>query len=201
MTTSAAATRPHASSAAIARRHRGAVRHRLLVVRQRARQVHRRVRCRARRSGGCGSRSVLMAVIVVVTRRWPSWTDIRRASCSWACVFGFNICVFFITLAVHEHRRGADHRRTHPGGGAADRGGLHGRAADAGEGACARWRRWPVWWSRSLTAPAAADESTTSRWATCGPSASLLVWVVYLLQTKRVRRDGRDRAADVGQCP
>ncbi len=41
--------------------------------------------------------TVLMSIVVVVTRKWPSWADIRRAA-PMGVVFGFNICVFFITL-------------------------------------------------------------------------------------------------------
>lgn len=41
--------------------------------------------------------TVLMSIVVVVTRKLPSWADIRRAA-PMGVVFGFNICVFFITL-------------------------------------------------------------------------------------------------------
>ena len=41
--------------------------------------------------------TVLMSIVVIVTRRWPSWADVRRAA-PMGVVFGFNICVFFITL-------------------------------------------------------------------------------------------------------
>ncbi len=41
--------------------------------------------------------TVLMSLVVVVTRKWPSAADIRRAA-PMGVVFGFNICVFFITL-------------------------------------------------------------------------------------------------------
>jgi drug/metabolite transporter (DMT)-like permease len=40
---------------------------------------------------------VLMSVIVVATRRWPTWADIRRSTLI-GVLFGFNICAFFITL-------------------------------------------------------------------------------------------------------
>ncbi len=41
--------------------------------------------------------AVLMTIVVLVTRRWPTWVDIRRTA-PMGALFGLNICVFFITL-------------------------------------------------------------------------------------------------------
>ena len=41
--------------------------------------------------------AVMITVLTVVTRRWPSWVDVRR-SIPTGVLFGLNICAFFITL-------------------------------------------------------------------------------------------------------
>jgi drug/metabolite transporter (DMT)-like permease len=41
--------------------------------------------------------SAVLFLIVVVTRRWPTWTDVRRTFVA-GVLFGLNICTFFIAL-------------------------------------------------------------------------------------------------------
>lgn len=41
--------------------------------------------------------TAVLLVIVGVTRRWPTWTDVRRAAVA-GVLFGLNICTFFVAL-------------------------------------------------------------------------------------------------------
>jgi drug/metabolite transporter (DMT)-like permease len=129
--------------------------------------------------------SAVLLVVGLATSRWPSWADVR-ASASAGMLFGLNLCVFFITLQYTSIAVALIIGALSPVVA------LPVAVAFMGE----RLTSWKVVCAMIavggvvvavLTAPTAEDGSTTEAVGYVWAVVSLIVWVMYLLQTKRVR--------------
>ena len=125
-----------------------------------------------------------MTIIVVVTKRRPSWDDIRRA---WVLglLFGFNIVAFFITLEHTTVLIALIIGSLTPVVALPIAVLFRGERLTLVKGGCAVLATGGVV-AAVLSAPPTSDGSNSLEgylWAV----ASLLIWVVYLLANKRVR--------------
>ena len=128
--------------------------------------------------------AVLLA-IAAITHRWPSRVDLR-ASFVAGVLFGVNLCVFFITLQYTSIAVALIIGALSPVIALPIAVAFMGERVTAVKVVCALVAVAGVVVA-VLTAPAAKDGSTTKPVGYMWAVASLLVWVLYLLQTKRVR--------------
>ena len=127
----------------------------------------------------------MLAVVAAVTRRWPSWSDLRASGIS-GVLFGVNLCVFFITLEYTTIAVALIIGALSPVLALPIAVVFMGERLTAVKVGCALVAVTGVVVA-ILTAPGAADGSTTEPIGYVWAVLSLLVWVLYLLQTKRVR--------------
>ncbi len=130
--------------------------------------------------------TVLISIVVVVTRRWPSWADIRRAA-PMGVVFGFNICVFFITLQYVSIAVALIIGALTPVVALPIAVIFMGERLTVLKVVCASAAVAGVV-GAVIASPSGDDSSNTVvgyLWAV----AALLIWVVYLLASKKVRRE------------
>lgn len=131
---------------------------------------------------------IALAVLVLLaaaTRRWPSPADLR-ASFVAGVLFGLNLCVFFITLQYTSIAVALIIGALSPVLALPIAVAFMGERFTRVKVVCALVAVSGVVVA-VLTAPAAADGSTTQPVGYVWAVASLLLWVLYLLQTKRVR--------------
>jgi drug/metabolite transporter (DMT)-like permease len=129
--------------------------------------------------------SAIMTVIIVCTRRWPTWLDVRR-SLVIGVLFGLNICAFFITLEFVSIAVALIIGALTPVVALPIAVVFMGERLTAVKVVCAVTAVAGVV-AAVLTAPSSGDDGNTMvgyAWAV----ASLLIWVAYLLAAKRVRR-------------
>ena len=129
--------------------------------------------------------SAVLLSIAAITHRWPSRADLR-ASFVAGVLFGLNLCVFFITLQYTSIAVALIIGALSPVIALPIAAAFMGERVTAVKVACALVAVVGVVVA-VLTAPAAKDGSTTKPVGYMWAVASLLVWVLYLLQTKRVR--------------
>ena len=129
--------------------------------------------------------TAVLLVVAAVTHRWPSRSDLR-ASAAAGVLFGLNLCVFFITLQYTTIAVALIIGALSPVLALPIAVAFMGERVTAVKVGCASVAVVSVVVA-VLTAPAAADGSTTKPIGYVWAVASLLVWVLYLLQTKRVR--------------
>ena len=127
----------------------------------------------------------VLALLSAVTRRWPSWTDLRASGIA-GVLFGLNLCVFFITLQYTTIAVALIIGALSPVLALPIAVAFMGERLTVVKVGCALVAVTGVVIA-VLTAPAAADGSTTEPVGYVWAVVSLLVWVLYLLQTKRVR--------------
>ena len=127
----------------------------------------------------------VLVAIAAVTRRWPSWADVR-ASFVAGVLFGLNLCVFFITLEYTSIAVALIIGALSPVLALPIAVAFMGERYTTVKVLCTLVAVSGVVVA-VLTAPTAADGSTTKPVGYLWAVASLLVWVLYLLQTKRVR--------------
>lgn len=129
--------------------------------------------------------SAVLLSIAVVTHRRPSWADLR-ASFVAGVLFGLNLCVFFITLHYTSIAVALIIGALSPVIALPVAVAFMGERVTVVKVVCALVAVSGVVVA-VITAPAAKDGSTTKPVGYMWAVASLLVWVLYLLQTKRVR--------------
>lgn len=128
--------------------------------------------------------SSILAIVAVVTHRWPSWSDIKDSLIS-GVLFGLNLCVFFITLQYTSIAVALIIGALTPVVAFPVAVKYMGEHLTRVKVACSILAIAGVTVA-VLTAPSMGDGSTKLigyMWAV----ASLLIWSLYLLQTKRVR--------------
>ncbi len=129
--------------------------------------------------------TAVMVVIVGVTRRFPSWTDIRRAA-PLGVLFGLNICAFFISLEYVSIAVAVVIGSLTPVVALPIAVRFLGERPDAIKIGCAL-----VAVGGAVVAVLAASESSSGDTTATGyfwAVISLHLWVAYLLLSKRVRR-------------
>ena len=129
--------------------------------------------------------SAVLLSIAAITHRWPSRADLRASSVA-GVLFGLNLCVFFITLQYTSIAVALIIGALSPVIALPIAAAFMGERVTAVKVVCALVAVVGVVVA-VLTAPAAKDGSTTKPVGYMWAVASLLVWVLYLLQTKRVR--------------
>jgi drug/metabolite transporter (DMT)-like permease len=129
--------------------------------------------------------SAVLLSIAAFTHRWPSRADVR-ASFIAGVLFGLNLCVFFITLQYTSIAVALIIGALSPVIALPIAVAFMGERVTTVKVVCALVAVTGVVVA-VLTAPAAKDGSTTKPVGYMWAVASLLVWVLYLLQTKRVR--------------
>ena len=129
--------------------------------------------------------SAVLLSIAVVTHRLPSLADLK-ASFVAGVLFGLNLCVFFITLHYTSIAVALIIGALSPVIALPVAVAFMGERVTAVKVVCALVAVSGVVVA-VITAPAAKDGSTTKPVGYMWAVASLLVWVLYLLQTKRVR--------------
>lgn len=127
----------------------------------------------------------VLAMIAAITRRWPSWKDLRASSIA-GVLFGLNLCVFFITLQYTTIAVALIIGALSPVLALPIAVAFMGERLTAAKVGCSLVAVTGVVVA-VLTAPGAADGATTEPVGYVWAVLSLLVWVLYLLQTKRVR--------------
>jgi len=127
----------------------------------------------------------VLAAVAAITRRWPSWTDLRASAIA-GVLFGFNLCAFFITLQYTSIAVALIIGALSPVIALPIAVAFMGERLTAVKVGCALVAVTGVVVA-VLTASAAADGSSTEPIGYVWAVVSLLVWVLYLLQTKRVR--------------
>lgn len=128
--------------------------------------------------------SILLAIIAWATHRWPSWSDIKDSLIS-GVLFGLNLCIFFITLQYTSIAVALIIGALTPVVAFPVAVKYMGEHLTPVKIACSVLAIAGVTVA-VLTAPSVGGVSTKPIgyvWAV----ASLLVWSLYLLQTKRVR--------------
>jgi drug/metabolite transporter (DMT)-like permease len=129
--------------------------------------------------------TAVMLLIGVWTKRWPSWSDLR-ASAFAGVMFGLNLCVFFITLQYTSIAVALIIGALSPVIALPIAVTMMGERLTSWKVACAVTAVTGVVLAVA-TAPAAEDGSTTRAVGYVWALVALMVWVIYLLQTKRVR--------------
>lgn len=130
--------------------------------------------------------TAVMVVVVVVTRRFPSWTDIRRVA-PLGVLFGLNICAFFISLEYVNIAIAVVIGSLTPVVALPIAVRFLGERPDAFKVGCAF-----VAVGGAVVAVLAASETDSGDTTATGyfwAVVSLLMWVAYLLLSKRVRRN------------
>lgn len=128
--------------------------------------------------------SGLLAIVAVVTHRWPSWADFKDSLIS-GVLFGLNVCIFFIALQYTSIAVALIIGALTPVVAFPVAVRFMGEHLTRVKVVCSVLAIAGVTVA-VLTAPSVDGEGTKPIgyvWAV----ASLLVWAVYLLQTKRVR--------------
>ncbi|MEQ1874414.1 MAG: DMT family transporter [Ilumatobacteraceae bacterium] len=128
--------------------------------------------------------SLILAIVAMVTHRWPSWSDFKDSLIS-GVLFGLNLCIFFITLQYTSIAVALIIGALTPVVAFPVAVKFMGEHLTPVKIACSVLAIAGVTVA-VLTAPSVGGVSTKPIgyvWAV----ASLLVWSLYLLQTKRVR--------------
>ena len=128
--------------------------------------------------------SGILSVVALVTRRWPSWTDFKASLIS-GVLFGLNLCIFFITLQYTSIAVALIIGALTPVVAFPVAVRFMGEHITRVKMACSVLAIAGVTVA-VLTAPSVDGAGTKTvgyLWAV----ASLLVWSLYLLQTKRIR--------------
>ena len=128
--------------------------------------------------------SVILAAVAAATRRWPSWRDFKASLIS-GVLFGLNLCIFFITLQYTSIAVALIIGALTPVVAFPVAVRFMGEHLTRVKVACSVLAIAGVTVA-VLTAPSVGGTGTQAVgyvWAV----ASLLVWSLYLLQTKRVR--------------
>jgi len=123
--------------------------------------------------------------VATVTHRWPSWSDLKASALA-GVLFGINLCAFFITLQYTTIAVALIIGALSPVLALPIAVAFMGERLTAVKVGCALVAVTGVVVA-VLAAPAAADGSTTEPIGYVWAVVSLVVWVLYLLQTKRVR--------------
>jgi drug/metabolite transporter (DMT)-like permease len=129
--------------------------------------------------------SAVLLLVSAAMHRWPSRADLK-ASCIAGILFGLNLCVFFITLQYTTIAVALIIGALSPVLALPIAVMFMGERVTGVKVGCALVAVTGVVIA-VLTAPAAADGTTTKPIGYVWAVVSLLVWVLYLLQTKRVR--------------
>ncbi len=127
----------------------------------------------------------VLAAVAAITKRWPSWTDLRGSAVA-GMLFGVNVCAFFITLQYTTIAVALIISALSPVLALPIAVAFMGERLTAVKVGCALVAVAGVVIA-VLTAPSAADGSTTEPIGYVWAVFSLFVWVLYLLQTKRAR--------------
>ncbi|MGB8861353.1 MAG: DMT family transporter [Ilumatobacteraceae bacterium] len=129
--------------------------------------------------------SAVLLGVAAFTHRWPSRADLR-ASLLAGVLFGLNLCVFFITLQYTSIAVALIIGALSPVIALPIAVAFMGERFTTVKVVCALVAVSGVVVA-VITAPAANDGSTTKTVGYLWAVAALIVWVLYLLQTKRVR--------------
>ncbi len=129
--------------------------------------------------------SAVLLAVAAIMRRWPSLADLR-ASFVAGVLFGLNLCVFFITLHYTTIAVALIIGALSPVIALPVAVAFMGERFTTVKVGCALVAVTGVVVA-VVTAPAAGDGSTTKAVGYLWAVAALIVWVLYLLQTKRVR--------------
>lgn len=129
--------------------------------------------------------SAVLLTLAAVTRRMPSRRDLRASAIA-GVLFGINLCAFFITLQYTTIAVALIIGALSPVLALPIAVVFMGERVTATKVGCALVAVAGVVIA-VLTAPGAADGSTTKPLGYLWAVASLVIWVLYLLQTKRVR--------------
>ncbi|HQZ36565.1 MAG TPA: DMT family transporter [Ilumatobacteraceae bacterium] len=127
----------------------------------------------------------VLAAVSATTHRWPSWTDLKASALA-GVLFGVNLCAFFITLQYTTIAVALIIGALSPVLALPIAVTLMGERLTLMKLGCAVLAVAGVVVA-VLMAPVASDGSTTRPIGYVWAVISLLVWVLYLLQTKRVR--------------
>jgi len=129
--------------------------------------------------------SGILAAFALITHRWPSWSDFKDSAIS-GVLFGVNVCLFFITLQYTSIAVALIIGALTPVVAFPVAVRFMGEHLTRVKVACSILAIAGVTVA-VLTAPESGDGGTTKAIGYVWAVASLLVWAVYLLQTKRVR--------------
>jgi len=129
--------------------------------------------------------SGILAAVALITHRWPSWSDFKDSAVS-GVLFGVNVCLFFITLQYTSIAVALIIGALTPVVAFPVAVRFMGEHLTRVKVACSILAIAGVTVA-VLTAPESGDGGTTKAIGYVWAVASLLVWAVYLLQTKRVR--------------